>query len=289
MSNYFRYKPSSFSFDSDLAVERRRADRSISGVDYREEPSSIGKWERIRISTEEAARSIGRPIGSYDTLTLPSIEGLDPVSVDDAKNEVARELCMLFDAAKVYPERLLIVGLGNRELTPDAIGPECARLIEPTMHLKQIDEQMFYSLDCAEIAVIAPGVTSKSGIEASEIVRGVCDRIQPDAVIAIDSIASRSPERLGTTIQISGTGIFPGGGLGGNRSPIDEKTVGVPVFAIGVPTVISSTLLVSEDVESRNGKGLEDMFLSPKDINTVVKKGAEIIAGGINQAFGITY
>ena len=268
--------------ESDLALERRRADTTVTGVDYKQDRSAIGHWERIRITTDEGAKSIGRPIGIYDTLTLPRMDQLDYDGIDDAKNEIAAELCRIFDANHIYPERILVVGLGNCSLTPDAVGALSAQSVEPTMHIKAMDEGAFEALDCSEIAVVRPGVTAESGIDASEIVIGVCGRIRPDAIIAVDAIASRSPERLGTTIQLSDTGILPGGGLGTPRKAINEHTVGVPVISIGVPTVIDSRLLSSEEA-----KDSSRMFVAPKEIDGIVKKAAEIIGGGINQAFGI--
>ena len=285
MNEYYS-KDSNYKIDSDLALERRRADTDASGIDYREVKADIGKWEKISISSELGARSIGRPMGYYDTLTLPRMDTLSPDEIDDAKNEVAKELCQLFDAERIFPERLLVVGLGNARLTPDAVGPESAERTEATMHIRLADDKMFEALDCSEIAVIVPGVAAKSGLDALDVVGGVCDRITPDAVIAIDSIASRSPKRLGTTIQISSTGILPGAGLGNPRRPIDEKTVGAPVIAIGVPTVINSRLLNGS--ENQESDRLSDMFVSPKEINDIVKNAAEIISGGINQAFGIS-
>lgn len=268
-------------FDSDLAVERRRADLSCGGIEYREERTVIGKWERIRITSEEGAKSIGRPKGHYDTLTLPRMDELDFGEIDDAKNELSIELCKLFDIDRIYPERILVAGLGNGSLTPDAVGPLAATNVEPTLHISEADEDMFDSLDCSEIAVIRPGVLGESGIDTGEIIMGVCQRIRPDVVIAIDSLASRSPDRLGTTIQISDTGILPGGGIGAKRKPIDEKALGIPVIAIGVPTVIDSRFFAKND--TRCGS----MFVAPKEIDTIVRKAAEIIGGGINQAFGI--
>ena len=281
MKNYSFYDNESCP-ESDLALERRRADIRVAGVEYREDRAAIGRWERIKITTDEGARSIGRPIGLYDTLTIPRMDGLDYDGIDDARNEVATELCRMFDANHVYPERILVVGLGNASLTPDAVGSLAAKNVEATMHIRAMDEVAFEALDCSEIATLRPGAASESGIEAADVVIGICTRIRPDAVIAIDALASRAPERLGTTIQLSDTGIIPGGGLGTPHSAINEHTVGVPVIAIGVPTVIDSRLLSGEARAD-----VPRMFVAPKEIDEIVKKAAEIIGGGINQAFGI--
>jgi spore protease len=160
------------------------------------------------------------------------------------------------------------------------------------MHIRRFGSEFFDELECSEIAVSTPGVMASTGMEAAETVLGLCDRINPDAVIAIDALASRSPDRLGRTIQLSDTGIFPGSGIGNSRFPINEKTLGVPVIAIGVPTVINAAVLICDDHEERkvskaNLKKLEEMFVSPREIDGITYASAKIIAHGINQAFGI--
>ena len=267
---------------SDLALERHRADTDLAGVELRRERASVGVWERIKISTEAAAASIERPIGHYHTLTLPDMHTLDLAASEDAKDEISRELCRLCEYSSILPDRILVVGLGARDLTPDSVGPLTAQKVSPTMHIRQMDEAAFLALDCSEIAVIAPGVSASTGIDTAEIVKGVVRRILPDLVIAVDSLAARSPERLGKTIQLSDTGILPGSGLGRHSSAISLGTLGVPVFALGVPTVISSEFVFASE-------SAEQFFVSPKDINPIVNAAAEIIGGGINQAFGICY
>ncbi len=267
-------------FSSDLACERRRADTSVIGVSYSCERCASGNWERIRIFSEEGAKSIGRPIGNYDTLNSERLDLLDFDGEDDAKNEVAAELCRLFEKNSVLPSRILVVGLGNEALTPDSVGPLAASQVEPTLHISEADKKMFDSLECSEIAVIKPGVSAKSGLDSATAALGICEKIKPDAVIAIDALASRAPERLGTTIQFCDTGIFPGTGLGFGRLALNKESLGVPVIGIGVPTVIDSRAFGS------CGAG---MFVSPKDINAIVDAAAKIIAGGINQAFGIDF
>ena len=273
-------------WSSDLALERRRADISIPGVEYRKDRVDGFTWERIKIKSDEGARSIGRPCGVYDTLTLPRMDTLDEDAIEDAANEVAKELCRVADGCGIYPDRLLIVGLGNGNLTPDSIGPRTAERVNATMHVKDFDPETFDAMDCSEIAVLAPGVMANSGMETSDVMIGICDRIHPDAVIAVDSLASGSPKRLGTTIQISDTGIFPGSGIGSRRHPLNERVLGVPVIAIGVPTVIDARIFVGGE-----GSPLKDsdgpMFVSPQEIDGITNAAARIISLGINQAFGI--
>ena len=275
-------------FDSDLALERRRASTYVEGVDYKRDVCIGGVWERIKVKSAEGEKSIGRPMGLYDTLTLPHLDTIMPDDVEDAKDEIARELCRMCDLCDVSPEKILVVGLGNRDLTPDAIGSNAAAEVEATMHVKESDPELFETLGCSEIAVLCPDVTSKSGMNSAEVVRGVVDAIAPTLVIAIDSLASRSRERLGNTVQVSSTGIIPGTGVGHGGEALTEATLGVPVIAIGVPTVISAAS-IQRELGTSGSRYDRDYFLSPKGINRIVKNGGKIIGGGINQAFGICY
>ncbi|MBR7116369.1 MAG: GPR endopeptidase [Clostridia bacterium] len=270
-------------FNSDLATERRRADTACDGIYFLKERATIGEWERITVKNEEAEAEIGRPIGRYDTLNLPPLGELDCLDIEDAIDEVARELCMLTEINRATPYRILVVGLGNGDLTPDSIGTKCASLISPTLHISKEDPEAFDALRCSEIAVIAPGVKAENGISSADIIGGVAERIVPSLVIAIDSLAARSPKRLGTTLQFCDTGIHPGSGVGSHEKAIDEDLVGTTVIAIGVPTVIDSRLIV----EGENDTGTTGMMVTPKDIDEISNVAAKIIAGGINQAFGL--
>lgn len=272
-------------FNSDLAVERRRADLTCEGIEYAKTDIGIGEWERIRVLTEEAEDAIGRPRGHYDTLTIPTMAEADAADIDDAADEVSRELCRLCEINRTSPYRVLVIGLGNGELTPDALGTRTARLIAPTMHIAKADRRAFEALGCSEIAVVTPGVKGTSGIEAADSIGGLCERICPSLVIAVDALAARSPKRLGKTIQFSDTGIHPGSGVGSHEEAIDENLTGAPVIAVGVPTVIDSRLLV----EGEEGGATPNMFVCPKDIDTLTDTSAKIIALGISRAFGVEY
>lgn len=268
---------------TDLATERRRVDTDIPGIEYKREVMMLGSVERIKITSKEGEKSIGRPIGIYNTLELGRMDLLDPDSMQDASDTVAKELEYIVHKSKVVPKRLLVVGLGNPTLTPDAIGCETAKEVRATMHIKEMDNSFFEALDSSEIAVCTPGVASVSGMDASVTVKGICNSIKPDAVIVIDALASRSPERLGSTIQICNTGIYPGSGLGNPRVPLNKETLGTEVIAIGVPTIIDSRVFAND----KNMKKHTPMFVSPKEINEIVFSSAKIIGGGINKAFGI--
>ena len=270
---------------TDLACERRRVDPAEEGVRYKKEYAACGLWERIEITSKAGEKSIGRPMGFYDTLLLPRMDLCDADTVSDAITEISGELIALTEKMRVIPERILVVGLGNASLTPDSVGTEAARQVKPTSPLKDFDESMFLKLACSEISVIRPGVLHETGIDTLSAVRGIAERISPDLIIAIDALAARSAERLGTTVQISSTGITPGGGIGAPKMPINQSTAGAPVIAIGVPTVMDSDYFLVD--EMRRPEGRSAMFVAPKEINEIVAVAADIISGGINRAFGL--
>lgn len=272
---------------TDLAVERQRADTAVRGVEYTSSECDGGVWERVRIFSEEGARSIGRPCGNYDTLNTGRMDLLGEDEISDATEAVSRKLCEVMDNLGAIPDRILVVGLGNRSLTPDSVGPKAAAAVKPTMHIKEFDEETFDSLDCSEIAILSPGVPAESGMDSAEVIRGVCRRILPDVIIAVDSIATRSTERLGTTVQISDTGIFPGSGIGNTHSALSEDTLGVPIISVGVPTVIDSRVFAMGNDGGKLPDG-EAMLVSPKEIDEITDVAARIIGGAINQAFGIS-
>lgn len=267
---------------SDLACERHRADISVSGIEYRREHSPVGRWERIKVTSDNGAESLGRPIGSYDTLHTDRFDLMDECTVDDASDEIARELCRLCEIYDILPEKILVAGLGNPRLSPDSLGPETAQRIKATMHIKDFDRSFFKMLECSEIAVTAPGVRAFSGMDSYTVIKGICDMTKPSLVIAIDSLSAGSADRLGTTVQISSTGICAGSGIGNHATPISEKTLGIPVIGIGVPTVIDSRLF-ARDASGTVGA----MLVSPKEVCEIIDGAADVISGGINQAFGL--
>ena len=202
---------------------------------------------------------------------------------------LAYELSDVLENAAPRAKRLLVAGLGNAELTPDSVGTRAAALVNPTMHLPIHNLGSFGELDVMEIAVFCPGVAAASGIESIAAVKGICAAVKPDAVIAIDALATVSEKRLGTTVQISDTGIHPGAGIGAPRGALTKETLGVPVIAVGVPTVINAKALRSayggEQKKSENNP--ESLFVTPREINVIISLSAKLIALGINKAFGI--
>ena len=287
MSSYFTDRNGAFSQGyTDLAVERHRAARDARGVEYTSRECETGIWETVRIINTEGERCIGRPMGRYHTFNTGRLDRLSEDEIDECCEEIARKLCEVVDGLNCLPDRILIVGLGNAALTPDSIGPKSAHNVKPTLHIHDFDKGMFEALDCAEIAVLCPGVTSDTGVDSVEIVRGVSKRICPDVIIAIDAIATVDEARLGSTVQISDAGLHPGRGVGNSHLALTEETIGIPIVSIGVPTVIDSRAFRGEE---DRGRAIADaMLVAPREIDEITTVGARIIGGAINQAFGIT-
>ena len=265
---------------TDLCRERQRADVKCSGIEYEKKIALIGTWERVRVTNEEGERSVMRPIGIYDTLSTERLDKLCEDELFDAKEELAGRMCDLIDECGIFPGRILVVGFGNKNLTPDSIGPKSAEAVKPTLHISEYEPEVFDELDCSEIAVFCPTVPSVSGMDSSDNVRLLCERLMPDVVLAIDSISTKSPERLGSTFQLSTSGLFPGG-VGNLHSPITKSSMGVPVIGIGVPTVIDLRALCPEC------KNEDRLFISPREIDEITNNAANVIGGAINMAFGL--
>ncbi len=270
---------------TDLASERRRADTDVDGIDFKEIPCRVGVWDRVKVKNEIGARFIGRPVGSYYTLNLERLDLFDEEGLLDVQEAIAKRLCGICDENAIIPARILVVGFGNERLTPDSFGPKCATRVKPTLHISRYDENAFEELECSEIAVFCPGVPAIYGMESAESTRQICEAIAPDVVFALDAISTRSQQRLGASIQISDTGIFPGG-VGNLRVPITKETMGVPVIGIGVPTVMDLRAFGINQHGSKRMTG-SPLFVSPREIDEITDNAAEVIGGAINQAFGL--
>ena len=263
-------------YRTDLAMEahellcaRSRA-QTLSGVDSRTVFRRGCSVTSVRIDTEGAARQLGKPRGRYVTLDLSPLQKNADDLLERASRAVGAELRALLGE---NVKSVLVAGLGNASMTPDAIGPRSAEHVLVTRHLRQNGA---FSAFCS-VSVLTPGVLGRTGIEAMETLRGTVRAVQPDAVIAIDALASRSLMRLCSTVQLSDTGIVPGSGVGNHRCPLSRDTLGIPVAAIGLPTVIDAGGF-SDDPRA------EQMFVTPRDIDTVVRDAAKLIGYGINLA-----
>lgn len=260
---------------TDLMCERRRGGGE--GVIFERGGSSVGVWERVTVKVENEAELAP---GHYHSLHTERIENMDAFEKEDAAEELGSEIWRLCELSGIMPRRVLVVGLGNEALTPDALGPTAAKRIEATMHIRQDAPELFCALGCTEISVMRPGVRAQSGIESSEAVGALVARIKPEIVVAIDALCATSEDRLGTTVQLSDAGIFPGGGVGNPRGEISRRTLGCEVITLGIPTVIDGGLF------SDRKRG-ERMLVTPRYINAIIDSGADIIAGAVNRAFGI--
>lgn len=288
-----------FNVRTDLALEAKESfeedDVEIRGVRIEEETDEEREIYTtvVRIETENGARSMGKPVGTYITLEVPNMSSED----EDYHREISEVLAghirqLLGDGEQT----VLVVGLGNREVTPDALGPQVVGNLRVTRHI--VKEYGRASLDSAHlVSAIVPGVMAQTGMETLEIIRGVVQETAPQTVIVIDALAARSTRRLNRTIQITDTGINPGSGVGNHRNGINEEVLGVPVIAIGVPTVVDAATIVNDTMEhlidtkerrqslrEQISPHLNTMFVTPKDIDETIKRVSYTISEGLNIA-----
>ena len=314
---------SQFQVRTDLALETREKfeedNVEIKGVRVEEE---FQKEREIKITTmvietENGAKAMGKPKGTYITMEAENMDCQD----EDYHREISLELAKLI--RKLLPDckeplSVLVAGLGNREVTPDALGPRAVDNLMITRHiLKEFGKYAFGEEEVNAVSGIVPGVMAQTGMESQEIIRGVIEETKPDVVIAIDALAARSTRRLGRTIQITDTGINPGSGVGNHRHGLSKDTVGIPVIAIGVTTVVDAATIVSDTMQtliqameenshfrtlSTGLNALNDMekyelirellspqlntmFVTPKDIDESIKRLSYTLSEGLNIAF----
>lgn len=270
---------------TDLAVEAYElCGKSDIVIDEREENGI--RITSLCIDTEEKAKQIGKPCGSYITISAPEL--LYDTGVYTAACEyIAKAIRRLANT----DVKILVTGLGNRAITPDALGPEVVSRVFVTNHIKQQLEYDFVE-KLGNVSAIAPGVLGTTGMESARIIRGIVKEQKPDLVIAVDAYAARTLERISTTVQISDSGIIPGGGVGNRRAAINREALGVPVVAIGVPTVVDAVTVAaditgSNDAESlrrRLGNEAQKLVVTPKDIDLVIDRCSKTVANGINLA-----
>ena len=244
---------------------------------------------KVKIETENGAKMIGKPIGTYVTLEAPDMAIPDEGTHREISEVLAEQLKLLL---KDCIESVLVVGLGNREVTPDALGPNVIGNLYITRHiLREYGQYAFQEKKVAAISGIVPGVMAQTGMETLEIVKGIIRETKPQIVVAIDALAARSVKRLGKTIQISDTGINPGSGVGNHRKGLNEETLGVPVIAIGVPTVVDAATIVydvCQDVE-KIPNGIVGMFVTPKNIDETIKSVSYTISEALNMTFELNF
>ena len=306
-----------YSIRTDLAIEAREIYKAeqkdeVPGVFVEKEDVSGVLVTRVKITTDEGAKALDKAIGTYITLEIPDISVNNAELFEAAARAVSDEINKL--AGKKDDRVTLVAGLGNREITPDSLGPRVVSSLVVTRHLfhnmpESIPDTM------SSVCAMAPSVLGLTGIETGEIVKGVSARINPDLIIAVDALMSRAVSRVCTTIQITDTGISPGSGVGNRRKALDKSTLGVPVIAIGVPMVVDAATIANDSidrvidvlVESTEQGGEfyrllksvdreekyrliketisspeESLIVTPKEIDKVAERMAKIVANGIN-------
>ena len=242
-----------YNFRTDLASERRDIYKKANGLENeiqgieseREEINENISVERVKIISEEGEKAIGKPQGNYTTIDVKKLKIAQEEDIEKASNTLSKELKNILDKHIDKQGEILVVGLGNIYVTPDALGPKVINEIEVTRHIINYLPQ-YVEEGTRMVSAISPGVLGTTGIETVEILKGIVDNTHPKLVIVIDALASRSIERISSTIQISDTGIVPGAGVGNTRAEISKATLGIPVVAIGIPTVVESAVLVND-------------------------------------------
>ncbi len=224
-----------------------------------------------RISLDEGqARQLGRRPGRYHTLECQGLEHADGQTLLSMIRAVAGEIGQLIED----DSRLMVAGLGNGSVTPDALGPRTVAHVIVSRHIKSSLPQMYEQMKLGEVAAIAPGVLGQTGVESADIIRAVSQVVKPSALIVIDSLAAMDRNRLCSTVQLSDTGITPGSGIGNRRFELSEQTMGVPVIAVGIPMVITAAALA--------GQGEDDLIVTPKSIDLLIGRAARLLGYAIN-------
>ncbi len=309
-----------YNFRTDLALERRdiyKETNNIKGeidgiISEEEEVSKTIKVTRVNVVNENGAKSIQKPIGTYTTIDVKKMRNITEEEISKISNTMSEELKKLINKHVGKTDEILIVGLGNEYSTPDSLGPKVIREVDVTRHIFKYLPQFVEDGD-REVSAIAPGVLGTTGIETQEILKGIVDNVKPKLIIAIDSLASKSIDRISSSVQLSDTGIIPGAGVGNKRRELSRDTLGVPVIGVGIPTVVELATLVSdgidifidtlqekaesndylnklkendkyEEVKEALNVGEYNMIVTPKEIDDLIENMKNIVARGINYA-----
>ena len=315
MKNY----TNSINFRTDLALERRDIFKKsnnleeIDGIETESEDIDENlKVTRVKITNENGEKSIGKPIGTYITIDIKKLKIAEEEEIQKSAEILSKELKQIIDLHVNFKDDILVVGLGNIYVTPDSLGPKVINDIDVTRHIIKYLPQ-YIDENARPVSAISPGVLGTTGIETLEILEGIVEKIKPKMLIVIDALASRSIERISSTIQLSDTGIVPGAGVGNTRKELSQKTLGIPVIAIGIPTVVESAVLVNdcldlfiqklqeeaksndylnnlkeqdnyEEIKEALNPGNYNMIVTPKEIDELIEKMSSIVARGINMS-----
>lgn len=270
------------SIRTDLAIEMVDEDaKSLpKGIRRKLRKSSACSITEIIVADAIAGLRIGKNKGRYITVETDRLSA----SPDDFDEQVANIAAEIISLKGTDSKTALVVGLGNSDITPDALGPLVVSQIIATRHLQDVLPAGNDLLKLNRVSAIAPGVLGQTGIEVAEIVRTLCSEIKPDCVIVIDALACSDVSRLGTTIQLTDTGISPGSGVQNRRKELSETTLGIPVIAIGVPTVVDMHTIVENVTGNPPDKHLPNMMVTPRDVDKLIERSARLIAYSINKA-----
>ena len=270
---------------TDLAIEARElAGERIAGTEYRERSENGMRISRLEVKSLRASRVLGKDTGTYITIELPSLTD-NFTETDERIKTIGSEIRRLLPVHGL----ILVAGLGNEGITPDSLGPKTGSRVMATRHITGEIARATGLDRLRPVAVMNTGVTGQTGIETGEYILSIVNRIRPNAVIAIDALASRRIERLGCTVQISDAGISPGAGVGNSRVSINRETIGVPVIAIGVPTVVDAQTFANDLTGGRPGEEFRlpnnrRMIVIPDEIDLLTERAARLLAFSLNAA-----
>ena len=308
-----------YNFRTDLADERtdiykktNNITENIDGIETIVKEDGNIKITEVRIINENGEKAIGKPMGNYITIDIDKLKDATDEQIEKYGNVLSEELKKLVDKHVSKQDEILIVGLGNIYVTPDSLGPKVINEIDVTRHLLKYMPEVLDE-GTRGVSAVSPGVLGTTGIETLEIITGIVQNIHPKLIIVIDALASRSMERISSSIQLADTGIVPGAGVGNTRRELSEKTLNVPVIALGIPTVVESAVLVNDCLDlfitklQEKAKSNEylnrlkqqdnyeeikkalipndyNMIVTPKEIDGLIENMKDVVARGINYA-----
>lgn len=308
-----------YNFRTDMAVERneiyKKQNSLAEEIDGIENANKIIKdieISKVKITNENGANALGKPVGNYITLDVKEIKNADEERIEEIAEIMADELRNVIGEHVSDTDDILVVGLGNRYVTPDALGPKVVPEIEVTRHILEYMPKIMPE-DTRPVSAISPGVLGITGIETMEILNGIVQNIKPKMLIVIDALATRKLERISSSIQIADTGIVPGAGVNNARKEISINTLGIPVIAIGIPTVVDLATITNDCInifienlqqkamsnstlnelkEKDNYEEIKEalipkdynMIVTPKEIDKLIDNMSEIVARGINKS-----
>lgn len=308
-----------YNFRTDMAVERtdiykkvNNIQKDINGIEAENELQKDIEISRVKITNEEGEKALAKPIGNYITLDVKNMKTADDEKIEEIAEAVANELRDVIGKHIKDTEDILVVGLGNLEVTPDSLGPKVISNIEITRHILEYMPKLMPE-DTRPVSAISPGVLGTTGIETMEILKGIVENIKPKLLIVIDALAARSIERISSSIQIADTGIVPGAGVDNKRKEISQKTLGIPVIALGIPMVVDLASITNDCInlfienlqqkamsneylnelkEKDNYEEIKEaliprdynMIVTPKEIDILIENMSKIVSKGINKA-----